>query len=249
MTMIWLYTFTSVLLVSLVSLVGAFFLSLNEGLLDRLLLFLVSFSAGALLGDAFIHLIPESVELLGEGVVFPGLVLFGILLFFILEKFICWRHCHIPTSADHPHPVAYMNLVGDLLHNFVDGMMIAGTFLISVPLGVVTSIAVLLHEVPQEIGDFGVLVYAGLSRTRALFLNFAVATSAFFGAFLVLAISVRMQSIASYIVPVTAGGFIYIAASDLIPELKKDFRPMSSVWQLAAIILGILLMFSLLAVE
>ncbi|MFA4843876.1 MAG: ZIP family metal transporter [Candidatus Margulisiibacteriota bacterium] len=249
MNLVWLYTMTAVAVVSLISLVGIFFVYLKDEWLQNTLLFLVSFSAGALFGDAFIHLLPAAFKDNGGGLSVPVALLAGILLFFILEKVVCWRHCHLPTSANHPHPLAWMNIIGDGLHNFIDGMVIAGSFLVSLPLGVTTTIAVILHEVPQEIGEFGVLVYAGLSRGRALLFNFLSALTAFLGAFVVLGLSLNDATITRVLIPLTAGGFIYIAGSDLIPELKKEVGLRRSCLQLLFLLCGIGLMFLLLLVD
>ena len=187
------YSLASVLIVSLLAFAGLFTFSLKAKKLKKLILFLVSFSTGALLGGAFIHLLPEIIEEVGFTLQVSLSLLAGIIIFFILEKFIHWRHCHIPTSKDHPHPFAFMNLVGDGLHNFIDGMLITGSYMVDVKLGITTTIAVLLHEIPQEIGDFGVLIHAGFSKTKALFFNFLSAATAFFGAFLALAIGQSSQ--------------------------------------------------------
>jgi len=165
--MTWIYTLTAVVIVSLVSFLGVLTLAFKLDVLKKILMYLVSLSAGALLGGAFFHLIPEAAESMGFGLRLGLYILSGIILFFALEKIICWRHCHIPTSKDHPHPIALMNLVGDALHNFIDGMIIAASFLVSIPLGISTTIAVLLHEIPQEMGDFGVLVDGGFRRMKA----------------------------------------------------------------------------------
>jgi len=245
---VWFYTVGSVLLVSLVSLVGAFFISIDEKRLRKMLLFLVSFAAGALLGDAFLHLLPESVE---QGLQ-PEVSLFilsGILSFFILEKIISWRHCHIPTSDEHPHPVGFMNLVGDGFHNLMDGMIIAGSFLVNLPLGISTTLAVLLHEIPQEIGDFGILVHAGYSIRKALIFNFLSAISAVVGAVFTLAIGLKTENVSAFLVPFTIGGFIYIATADLIPELKKETALKKSLLQLLFILLGAGVMALLLVLE
>ena len=166
------YTMGAVLIVSLVSLLGLVFVSLKPKTLEKLLFVLVSFATGTLLGDAFLHLLPETIERIGFSLEVSLAVLTGILLFFVLEKFISWRHCHVPTSKDHPHSLGWMNLMGDGFHNFIDGMIIAGSFLVSPALGLSTTFAVLLHEVPQEIGDFGILIYSGFSRTKAIVFNF-----------------------------------------------------------------------------
>jgi len=244
----WVYTILSVVIISLISLVGVVAIAIKKDLLNRVLFFLVSFSVGALLGGAFIHLLPEAFEN-GLGIYVSFYVLLGILVFFVMEKFVHWRHCHIPTSKEHPHPFAYMNLIGDSLHNFIDGMVIAGSYLVSIPLGIATTLAVVFHEIPQEIGDFGVLVHGGFKRTKALMFNFLTALTAIIGAVLVLIIGVKFQNISSFLIPFTAGGFIYIAGSDLIPELHKECNADRSVLQLIAIVLGMMVMAVLLLIE
>jgi len=236
---VWAETITGVSVVSLISLIGVFFISLKREILQKMLLFLVSFSTGALLGDAFIHLLPEAIEREGFQLVTSLAVLSGLLLFFVLEKFISWRHCHVPTSASHPHPLGVMTLVGDGVHNFIDGMVIAGSFLISHQVGITTLLAVIFHEIPQEIGDFGVLIYSGYSKSKALLSNFIIALTAFLGAILILVWGSQINGISGWLLPFTAGGFIYIAGSDLIPELHKETAPKKSLMQLAGLILGI----------
>jgi len=239
---VWFYSLTSVLVVSLLSFIGVLFLAIKKSILQKLLLFLVSFAAGGMLGGAFIHLLPEAIDQLGVGFNFSLSVLGGILAFFILEKFIAWRHCHIPTSRQHPHPLALMNLVGDAFHNFIDGVIIAASFMVSFPLGIVTSLAVVFHEIPQEIGDFGVLVYGGFSKVKALFFNFASALTAILGAVLTLILGSRLVGVIPLVIPFTAGGFLYIAGSDLIPELHKETNLLKSGVQLLGLLLGIGLM-------
>ncbi|UCB53509.1 MAG: ZIP family metal transporter [Candidatus Zixiibacteriota bacterium] len=237
MANVWLYTIGSVLLVSLVSFAGILFLAIDEKRLKKVLLFLVSFAAGALLGSAFLHLLPESVE---HGLK-PSVSIFilsGIFSFFVLEKIICWRHCHIPTSEDHPHPVGVMNLVGDGFHNLIDGMIIAGSYLVNPALGISTTMAVLLHEIPQEIGDFGILVHAGYSVRKALMFNFLSALTAAWGAILTLSVGLKTEAVSKFLVPFTIGGFVYIATADLIPELKKETNLKKSSLQLLFLLLG-----------
>jgi len=235
---VWLYTIGSVIIVSLISLIGVFSISIDQKRLGKMLLFMVSFAAGALLGDSFLHLLPESVED-GLGLKAPVFILAGILSFFVLEKIINWRHCHIPTSEEHPHPVGFMNLVGDGFHNFMDGMIIAGSYLVNMPLGLSTTMAVILHEIPQEIGDFGILVHAGYSIRKALWFNFLSALTAVAGAVLTLAVGLKSQSVSAFLVPFTIGSFVYIATADLIPELKKETALKKSLVQLLFIILGV----------
>lgn len=234
---VWLYTIGSVIIVSLISLIGVFSISIDEKRLAKILLFMVSFAAGALLGDAFLHLLPESMED-GLALKAPVFILVGIFAFFILEKIISWRHCHIPTSEEHPHPVGMMNLIGDGFHNILDGMIIGGSYLVSIPLGVSTTLAVILHEIPQEIGDFGILVHAGYSVRKALFFNFLCALTAVAGAVLTLAVGLKSASVSAFLVPFTIGSFVYIATADLIPELKKETALKKSLLQLLFILLG-----------
>ena len=153
MNEVWLYSLVSVLIVSLISLLGVFALGIAVEKLRKVLIYLISFSAGALFGDAFIHLFPEIIKNGGFGVMSAIYILIGILMFFVLEKVICWQHCHMPITKTHVHTFAYMNLVGDSLHNFIDGLIIAGGYLASIPVGIATTIAGVMHEIPQEIGD------------------------------------------------------------------------------------------------
>ncbi|OGO23668.1 MAG: hypothetical protein A2Z28_05845 [Chloroflexi bacterium RBG_16_51_9] len=220
--MVWAYALGSVIVVSLLSLVGVFFLAADNARLQKMLLFLVSLAIGGLTGDAFIHLIPQSFEELGTGLSTSLLIIMGMLIFFGLEKIIRWRHCHIPTSEQHVHPVATLNIIGDGVHNFIDGLLIGATYMVSIPIGLATTVAVILHEIPQEIGDFGVLVHAGLSAKKAILLNFATALAAVLGAILTLVIGQHLQSFSLVMLPITAGGFIYIAGSDLIPEVQAE---------------------------
>ncbi|MDP2709408.1 MAG: ZIP family metal transporter [bacterium] len=245
MNTVYLYTLAAVMVVSLLSLIGAFALMIKRDNLNKIIMFLISLSAGTLLGDSFLHLIPEAAAK-NQGLGIWLWLLLGMLTFFILEKIIHWRHCHLPTSAVHPHPVGIMNLVGDGLHNFIDGAVIAGSFLIDFRLGLTTTIAVISHEIPQELGDFAVLLYSGYSKLKALLYNFLTAAFAIAGAILALIIGGRIENFTDFIIPFTAGGFIYIAASDLFPELKKDNEKLlQAFFQLIVITAGIGLMLAL----
>jgi zinc and cadmium transporter len=240
MLAIYFYTIISVLIISLLSLIGIFTLILSREKLNKLTLFLVSLSAGTLLGDSFLHLIPEAVAKNGDKLNIWLWLLFGILTFFILEKVVHWRHCHLLTTESHPHPVGMMNLVGGGMHNFIDGMVIAGSYLIDFNLGLATTIAVISHEIPRELGDFAILIYAGYTKFKALFYNFISAAISVAGAIFALIIGGRIENFSSFIVPFTAGGFIYIATSDLFPELKKDNEKLHHAFiQLGSIIIGI----------
>ena len=243
--MVWTETLLSVLIVSLISLIGVFFISWKSNKLSKILILFVSFATGALFGDVFIHLLPEMVE---EGFTteMPIFILSGILFFFIIEKFVQWHHCHYPEHKHHKtKPLATMNLVGDGLHNLIDGAIIAGSYLVSFELGLATTIAVILHEIPQEIGDFAILIYSGLTKARALVYNMLSALLAVVGAVFVLALSSNQGF--TFLVPFTVGGFIYIAGSDLLPELHRGtYSFKNSLYQLLAIIAGIAVMYGLL---
>jgi zinc and cadmium transporter len=241
---VWIYSLVSVIAVSLISLIGVFTLALKRDTLSKILLFLVSFAVGGLFGDTFIHLLPEAFTKLGANLTTSLYIIAGILIFFILEKFIRWRHCHVPSSEGHLHPVVTLNLIGDGVHNLIDGMIIAASFSVSIPIGVATTLAVILHEIPQEIGDFGVLVHGGLPVKKALFFNFLSAITAILGALISLIIGPYIKGYTVSIIPITAGGFLYIAGSDLIPELHEgcDIKISTAVWQFVFIVLGVLVM-------
>lgn len=244
--MIWIYTLISVLIVSLISVIGIFALAIDQKKLGKILMYLVSLSTGTLLGDAFIHLLPEAYASAKFPIIISLSTLGGIMVFFVLEKFFHWRHCHEVANADHPHPFSFVILVGDSIHNLIDGMVIAGSFMVSIPVGIATTVAVIFHEIPQEIGDFGSLVYGGFSRRKAIIFNFLSGLLAVLGAVVVLAIGKNMETLMVFLIPFTAGGFIYIASSDLIPELHKHTEIKKSVGQLAMFLLGIVIMISLI---
>lgn len=237
-----IYVFIAVFIVSLISLIGIFSLALEEEKLQKTISFLISFAVGVLLGDVFLHLLPGIYEEMGLEIKTSLLILFGILLFFSLEKFVKWRHCHQVDCHEHRKSIVTMNLVGDGLHNFLDGALIAGSFLTSFTLGITTTLAVIFHEIPQEMGDFGVLLHGGLKRKKALIYNFLSALLAVLGAGLVLLVGSRFQDFYLSLLPVTAGGFIYIALSDLLPELHQETQPGQSINQFLNILLGIVLM-------
>ena len=254
MALTLLYTIASVVIVSLVSLVGVITLLWNDKRLHKLLLILVSVSAGTLLGDSFLHLLPETVEAQGFTPLLSLLLLAGILVFFILEKGIHAHHYDVPSSQPvlhkpQKHHLGSLILLGDGLHNFMDGLAIAAAYLVNVPVGVATTIAVVLHEIPQEIADFGVLLYAGFSKKKALFYNFLSALTAVAGAIVGLILGSKVESSALYILPFTAGGFLYIACSSLIPELHKECGWKESIWQVMAFVAGIAIMVLLLLLE
>ena len=233
----------SVTIVSFVSFVGILFVGLKEAIVGRILMALVGFASGSLIGAAFFDLIPEAAEKPGQAIWLY--IVAGILFFFIMEKFLYWRHCHDENCQ--VHNFAYLNLIGDGIHNFVDGMLIAASFLVSTSLGFTTSLAVVFHEIPQELGDFGILLYGGLGRKKALTYNFLSAITAVIGALVTYALveGSKVQILAELLVPFAAGGFIYIAATDLMPELHKRTQAKESLVQMVTLLAGIVLMFIL----
>lgn len=249
MVQIWLYSLSSVLAVSLISLIGIVFLVFTLDRLKKFLIFLVSFSAGALLGDVFFHIFPAMAEADAFDRTAGLLLIGGMLLFFILEKYIHWLHCHEPETESHQHSLAPMVLFGDGLHNFLDGLIIAATYIISIPLGIATTIAIMMHEIPQEIGNFGVLLHAGYSKGKALFFNFISALTAFLGATIGLVLAQQAENFARLALPVAAASFIYIATADFIPELHKETNPKKSAIQAISFALGAAAMYWLLFLE
>lgn len=249
MNEVWFYTIIAVSLVSLFSFSGVFFLSLKKEILKNILIYLISFSAGALFADVFFHLLPEVVEEYGFNKNLSAFLLLGILFSFILEKIICWRHCHLPITKNHVHRFAYMNLWGDFFHNFLDGLTIAGSFLLNIPAGIATTLAVIFHEIPQEIGDFGVLLHGGFKIKKALIYNFLTGATAILGGIIGLYFNTKIENFLLFLIPFTSGNFIYIAGSDLIPELHKEVNIDKGLKQIFSFFLGILVMFLLLYLE
>lgn len=228
------------IIVSLISLVGIFSFLLKENLLDKLLVILIGFSAGALIGGAFLHLLPEALEVIKSESVFSCLII-GFLAFFILEKYLHWRHCHNGVCA--VHAFTYLNLIGDSVHNFIDGMLIGSSFLVSIHFGIVTSLIIIFHEIPQEIGDFGVLVYGGFSKTKALICNFVTALTCIFGTIIGFLLSEKIGNFSPYLISFTAGGFIYIASCDLVPEIHKQLGLKKAAFSILAFLGGILFIY------
>lgn len=239
----------SVLGVSLVSLLGVVTLVTHRQFLHKILHILVSFAAGALLGDALIHLLPEAFEHFGVGLTVPLYTIAGILVFFLLEKVVRWHKHHNIAVANQPAPLGKIILIGDGLHNFIDGLLIGASYLVSIPLGIATTAAVILHEIPQEIGDFGVLVHSGYSPRRAMLFNFLSALTAVVGAIVALATAGQIENFSAVMLAVTAGAFLYIAGSDLIPELHKGDKPLTSVIEVLGIIAGVAVMAALTLLE
>lgn len=246
---IFLQTIIAVAIVSLISLVGAVFLVFGESKLKQILKYLVGFSTGAIFGDVFIHLLPSIVKSEGLTLNISLFILFGIVLGFVTEKIICWHHCHVPISSHHIHSFALMNMVGDVFHNFLDGMVIAASFLVSPDVGLATTTAVVFHEIPHEIGNFGILLHGGFSKQKALFYNFLTACVAVIGAILTLIFSDFVTGASISLSALAVGNFIYIAGSDLIPELHKDEDVKNGVIQLFFILAGIGVMLLFLGLE
>lgn len=239
------YILISTFLISLIAFIGALTLFLKEKLLNKVLLILVAFSAGALMGGAFLHLIPETIVKVGLDEtsllkIFLYLLL-GFCIFFILEQFIRWHHHH---TTHHPEitSFSYLILISDGIHNFIDGLIIAASFVIAFPVGLVTVLAVALHEIPQEIGDYGVLVYGGFKKVKALFLNFLSAITVVFGGIVGFLLSEKIGESIVFLLPFAAGIFIYVAASDLIPEIKHRISLKKSLIHFFIFLLGIALM-------
>ena len=245
----WLFALASVTFVSLLSLIGIAFISVNEEKLRRIIFVMVSLAVGALFGDAFIHLLPESFERSNSPVQTSVYVLSGLLTFFVLEKFLLWRHQHVLESVDHVHPLGYMNLAADAIHNLIDGMIIGASYLVSPSIGIATTIAIVFHEIPHELGNFFVLLHARFTVRRALLFNFLSAIFAILGSIISLLIGSRIENFSALIVPVAAGGFIYIAGSDLVPELNKEVNPVKSAIQLLSIGAGLVVMLLLLMLK
>ncbi len=244
------YALVSVGIVSLVSLFGVFTLSLKAQLLRKYIFILVSLAVGALLGDAFLHLLPEAFEKIPNTTHLSIAIIVGILIFFVLEKLLHWHHHHTETEeANQIQPIGPMILVSDGVHNFIDGLIIGASYLVGIEVGIATTIAIFLHEIPQEIGDFGILLHSGYSAAKALWLNFLSALIAILGTVIALTVGAKIEALALWLIPLSAGGFIYVAMSDLIPEMHKTKGMKDSVWQFIMVVIGVLSMVLLLAVE
>lgn len=210
--------------------------------MENIVFYLVALSAGALIAAAFLHLLPEAISEYHSQYTFPY-ALAGFTIFFFIEKILHWHHCHKTDCK--VHTFVYMNLLGEIVHNFIDGLIIAAGFIVSIPLGITTTLAVILHEIPQEIGDFGVLVYGGFTKWRAVLLNFIVALTAISGGLVGYFFFGKTETAITFLLPFAAGGFIYIAASDLFPELRKETNTKKSFFSFIIVLLGILIIYSL----
>ena len=250
-----LYILGSVVLVSIMSLVGVLSISFQQKSLARALAFLVPLAVGALLGDAFFHLIPESFSVAERPTTASIGIILGIVSFFFLEKFLRWHHHSIEVSSNEPSEdsdkkhLGSLILISDGLHNFIDGIIIGASYLLSVEVGIATTMAIIMHEIPQEIGDFGVLIYAGYSRATAVLYNFLSALTAILGASLIIFLGSLPETLIQGVTAFAAGVFIYIASSDLVPELHKNTEGKNILLEVAGISLGLLAMYLLLFLE
>jgi len=229
----------AVILVSLVSIIGIL-IFLRKKTLNKILFYLVSFAAGTLLGAAFLDLLPEALED-GFKESVPIFILTGILSFFILEKFLHWHHHHAGHKHEEVHGFTYLNIFGDAIHNFLDGAVIAVSFMNNAALGIIATIAIIAHEIPQEIADFSILIYGGFSKAKALVYNFMTALTAVVGALAAYFYSSAIENSSIFLTSFAVGGFIYIASTDLIPEIHKEKNLRKSFVQLILLALGIFL--------
>jgi zinc and cadmium transporter len=218
-------------------LVASGVLLVNDSARARLIPWLVSYAVGALLGVSMLAILPETLEQLPAPSVFTTLLL-GILVFFVLEKLVLWRHCHTHDCEVHDGAVLPV-LVGDAFHNFVDGAVIAAAVMTSVPLGVSTAVAVAAHEIPQEVGDFAILLHAGYSRGRALMLNVMSATASAAGAVAAFLAFDTLPRLLPYFLALAAASFLYVAMADLIPGLHRGRTDAGSLRQIVLIAAGV----------
>lgn len=242
-----LYSLISAFIIAIISIIGIITLSLSDKLVQKALLLLVSLSAGTLIGGAFLHLIPAAFEGVENLIIPSTYILTGFGLFFIMEKVLRWHHCHKFDCDVHQH-LGQINIIGDSVHNFIDGLVIVSAFSVSPAMGISVALAIAMHEIPQEIGDYGVLRYSGWAKNKALFYNFMAALAVVVGVVLGYFLISKIGGIIAFLLPFAAGGFIYIAASDLVPELHKETNLGKSLLSFLVFLLGLGLMFGLLFV-
>lgn len=242
-----LFALIASLTVSLISLIGVFALLIKDDVLRKAIIFLVAFAAGGLIGGAFLDLIPEAAEYVSDITQLFLYVILGYVLFFILEKYLHWRHCHAPECK--LHQFTYLNIVGDIVHNFSDGLIIGAVFLVDIKVGIAATLAIIFHEIPHELGNFMILVYGGFSKLKALFFNFLSSLFAIAGTMAGYYLAGNIGGFSRLLLPVAAGGFIYIASCDLIPELHKERDGRRSALIMVTFVLGIVLMYFLKLIE
>lgn len=238
------YALLAAIIVSLLSLVGAFAVFVLKQKFEKALLFFVGFSAGSLIGGAFFHLLPESLEMTDEALNVFIFTLVGFCLFFILERGLRWRHCHKGHCDTHDH-VGWLVLFGDSVHNFIDGLVIASAFAAGPAVGLPVAFSIIAHEVPQELGDFAVLIYAGFSKAKALFYNLISALVSILGVVFGYFLLNQFSGINVFLLAFAAGGFIYIAASDLIPEIHEEKNTVKSIYSFLIFVCALVLMYLL----
>ena len=240
MDQILINSIIATIVISLLSLVGVVTFFVNKKVISKICICFEAFSTGALIGGAFLHLLPEAIELSDSLNPFLFLIL-GLSVFFVLERYLKWHHCHKNNGCE-VHTFTYMSLIGDGLHNFIDGLVVVSAFAISKELGIATAFAVAAHELPQELGDFGLLLHGGFSKAKALFWNFISSLTAIAGAIVGYLMINSFHDITSFLLPFAAGGFLYIAMSDLIPELHKEPKISKSIFNFVLFAVGILFM-------
>lgn len=237
-----LYAIISVIIVSLVSVIAALPFLYKKKVSTHTLLFLLSISVGVLLATVFLDFIPETYEH-GHAEAAALYIMLGFLVMFILEKFVHYQHnkkCeHSDCGHAHAYHLAPVNLIGDGVHNFIDGLVIAGAYAVNITLGIAATISIIFHEVPQEIADFGVLLYSGMSKKKAVIFNFLSAATAILGTIIGLVLIGKVHDFTHFIIPFAAGNFIYIAASNLLPQLHRHCKLKDTVLHLIAILIGI----------
>lgn len=238
-TLAWIFIAT--FFNGLIALIGGFALFLKGKSLDKLISILVAFATGTLLGGAFFHLIPEALEFLPSMKV-SLYILIGFGIFFVIERILHWHHCHKQGNCE-THPVSYLVLFGDGIHNLADGLIIAAAFLVDTKLGIITTLLIIAHEIPQELGDFAILIKSKMKPKLALFFNFISQCTAIVGGLIGYKLGADSQNFVPFILPFAAGGFIYIAASDLIPELHKEESLKKSLINFLIFILGVVFMY------
>lgn len=236
----------SVTAVSCMSLIGAVTLGIQRKKLDRYMMLLVAFAAGTLIGGAFLHLLPESFEALDPSSV-SYLMLTAFAVFFLLERIVHWHHCH--TENCEVHSFGAMSLLGDGVHNFLDGLAIAAAYTVSFEVGIATTVAVIMHEIPQELSDFMVLLKAGYTVKSALLWNFFSAAIAILGGLVGYFLAGYSSQFAAYLLPLAAGGFLYVGATDLLPELQKDTTTKASLKHIMPFLGGVAFMYAMLFVR
>lgn len=234
-----IYILIALGVVSAISLVGVLILAFNKKIVDKLLPFLVAFAAGALLGASFFDLIPEAIHALGD-MTGPLYIAVGVVIFMTLENILHIHHAHHNDCEDcQPNPTGYAILLGDGLHNFLDGVLIASAFMLSIPTGIAVTTAVIFHEIPQEVGDFAILIDSGFSRAKAIWFNLLSALFAVVGGMTAFFALQFTEGVVPYLVAIGAGGFLYIALVDIVAGFKHKTEPKQGIAQMLALILGL----------